>query len=100
MQHQKIYEVQTILDEAVINYEPHYLIKWKGMGHEFDTWEPLSSLKNISEYLKFWLNQRKIASYQGNHQTKAKNFHSIKQYLGSGALMPKKLSKKCERYGE
>jgi len=29
----KIYEVEEILDEAVIDNEPHYLIKWEKLGH-------------------------------------------------------------------
>jgi hypothetical protein len=34
----QVYEVDAIIDEALINYEMHYLIKWKNLGHEFDTW--------------------------------------------------------------
>lgn len=43
--------MESILDEAVIDYEPHYLIKWKDLPHTYDTWEPLSELQPIREYL-------------------------------------------------
>ena len=52
---QQVYEVEDIIDEAIINNEPHYLIKWEGYPHEYDTWEPISSLGNIIDFVVFWL---------------------------------------------
>lgn len=29
----QVYEVEAIIDESIMNYEMHYLIKWKNLGH-------------------------------------------------------------------
>ena len=55
----RVYEVEDILDEAIMNNEPHYLIKWKNYTHEHDTWEAISSLSSIVDYLQFWLRKRR-----------------------------------------
>ena len=52
------YEVKPILDKRMAKFcskhkrVPQYLIKWKGYGHEHDTWEPLSNLAHCHEILQ------------------------------------------------
>ncbi|KAG4068848.1 hypothetical protein HA402_004996 [Bradysia odoriphaga] len=41
-----LYEVERILDHDAVNHL--YLIKWKGYGTEFNTWEPIDHLGNIT----------------------------------------------------
>ena len=51
------YEVECILDKRMTKFclkhkrVPQYLIKWKGYGHEHNTWEPLSNLTHCNEIL-------------------------------------------------
>ncbi|XP_062615983.1 chromodomain Y-like protein [Saccostrea cucullata] len=40
----KHYEVEKILDKSSINDQVYYLIRWKGFGSEWDTWEPVDNL--------------------------------------------------------
>ena len=52
------YEVERILDKRMAKFRskhkrvPQYLIKWKGYGHEHNTWEPLSNLTHCNEILQ------------------------------------------------
>jgi hypothetical protein len=46
------YEVEEILQERRRGRGIQYLVKWKGYGHEENTWEPKSSLINAQEALK------------------------------------------------
>src|SRR5882762_4531551 len=49
------YEVETILDTRKRRNKTFYLVKWSGYGHEENTWEPLSNLKDAKEALsEFW----------------------------------------------
>ena len=36
--HFRRYELEKIIDTAIINYEPHFLCHWAGLTHEHDTW--------------------------------------------------------------
>ena len=51
------YEVKRILDKRMAKFHSkhkrvlQYLIKWKGYGHEHNTWEPLSNLTHCNEIL-------------------------------------------------
>ncbi|XP_061198319.1 chromodomain Y-like protein 2 isoform X1 [Saccostrea echinata] len=40
----KHYEVEKILDKSSINEQIYYLIRWKGFGSDWDTWEPVDNL--------------------------------------------------------
>ena len=52
------YEVERILDKRMAKFRskhkrvPQYLVKWKGYGHEHNTWEPLSNLTHCNEILQ------------------------------------------------
>jgi hypothetical protein len=46
------YEVEEVLNSRIYrNYRQDYLIKWKGYGHQDNTWEPLKNVKNSSELI-------------------------------------------------
>ena len=45
------YEVESILDTRKRRNKTFYLVKWLGYGHEENTWEPLSNLKDAKEAL-------------------------------------------------
>ena len=48
------YEVEAILDTRKTHGKKgitQYLVKWKGYGHEDNTWEPLSHLKDAKQAL-------------------------------------------------
>ena len=50
-QEQERYEVESILDSRKIRGKLKYLVHWKGYGHEENTWEPISNLKDAKEAL-------------------------------------------------
>jgi hypothetical protein len=45
------YEVEQVLDQRKRGRGIQYLIKWKGYGHEENTWEPASNLSHAKELL-------------------------------------------------
>ena len=53
---QEEYKVDNIIRERTKCSGPELLIRWKGYGPEFDTWEPLKNLMNavykVEEYYK------------------------------------------------
>ena len=49
---EQLYEVEKILDRKKIKGKYKYLIKWKGYSMDECTWEPLSSLENIKDYVE------------------------------------------------
>ena len=62
------YEVEEILDSRKGNGpETEYLIKWKGYGHEENTWEPETNLANSGRLLKEFL--RRNPDRPGNRGT-------------------------------
>jgi hypothetical protein len=54
------FEVERILDYAVINKKPKWLVLWKGYPLESATWEPKSSLTNAKEALADFEASRKM----------------------------------------
>ena len=50
------YEVEAILDKRFRPGRRHklaeYLIKWRGYGHEHNSWEPVSHLDHCAELLQ------------------------------------------------
>ena len=50
------YEVEAILDKRFRQYrrrkQAEYLIKWRGYGHEHNSWEPVGHLENCAELLQ------------------------------------------------
>ena len=61
------YEVECILWHRVkkaTNHGPRkeYLIKWKGYGPEYNTWEPESNLSNAQEAVQeYWARRSQVA---------------------------------------
>nr|XP_036575130.1 reverse transcriptase domain protein [Colletotrichum truncatum]KAF6781651.1 reverse transcriptase domain protein [Colletotrichum truncatum] len=52
------YEVERIIDHIEEQKSIRYLVKWKGYGHEDNTWEPPQSLENAQEELgRYWRQQ-------------------------------------------
>ena len=49
---EQLYEVERILNRKKIKGKYKYLIKWKGYSMKECTWEPLSSLENIKDYVE------------------------------------------------
>src|SRR6267143_2095489 len=45
------YKVESILDTRKRQNKTYYLVKWLGYGHEENTWEPISNLKDAKEAL-------------------------------------------------
>jgi hypothetical protein len=48
------FEVEDIVDEKFIDNDVHYLVKWKGYGHEENTWEPKRHMVNCEEKMERW----------------------------------------------
>ncbi|KAJ6645282.1 Histone-lysine N-methyltransferase, H3 lysine-9 specific, partial [Pseudolycoriella hygida] len=46
------YEVERIIDHDTENHL--YLIKWRGYGHEFNTWEPIDHLDGVTNSVKYF----------------------------------------------
>jgi len=38
------FEVEKIIDKVEDENGPKYLVKWKGISHKFNTWEPIENL--------------------------------------------------------
>jgi hypothetical protein len=65
------YEVERILDHRTVNVRKvkkqkntpcntgdQYLVKWLGYGHEHNSWEPSSSLRNTQKLVDaYWAEQ-------------------------------------------
>jgi hypothetical protein len=51
---QPVYELEKILDDAVIEGKPHYLIKWKGYSSVESTWEPIENLIDAIDVVHEW----------------------------------------------
>ncbi|XP_011872217.1 PREDICTED: histone-lysine N-methyltransferase SUV39H2 [Vollenhovia emeryi] len=47
----KLWEVERILQKREQKRQPFYLVKWKGWGVEYNTWEPLQNLINCRDLL-------------------------------------------------
>ena len=60
--HEDRYEVEQILDTKKFRKTQKYLVKWKGFGHEENTWEPLKNLKGSEEALAEFRELRKKQS--------------------------------------
>ena len=57
--HEDRYEVEQILNTKKFRKTQKYLVKWKGYGHEENTWEPLKNLKGSEEALAKFRESRK-----------------------------------------
>ena len=44
---EKVYEVEAIVGDELINGEIRYKVKWKGYRSDEDTWEPKSGLDHL-----------------------------------------------------
>ncbi|TIC91053.1 Transposon Tf2-6 polyprotein [Colletotrichum higginsianum] len=50
--HEPEYEVERIIDHRNENGHDEYLIKWKGYGHEDNSWEPVKNLQHSQQALQ------------------------------------------------
>ena len=53
-----IYEVETILDDALVDGQRLYHVKWKGYNHTENTWEPANHFNSKTPIQKYRQNQR------------------------------------------
>ena len=52
------YQVEKIVAQKIVADEAQYLIKWKGWATKFNTWEPLSHLRNLTSEIAAFEMQR------------------------------------------
>lgn len=62
------YEVEAIIGHRTQRKKKQFLIKWKGYGHEYNTWEPEQHLEHAQEALNDYYKQQtaKAAAATGN----------------------------------
>ena len=46
-----IYFVEYIIAERMAKKRKEWLVRWKGFGHDDDTWEPLEHLSGCEQYI-------------------------------------------------
>ena len=46
-----IYFVEDIIAERMAKQRKEWLVRWKGFGHDDDTWEPLEHLSGCEQYI-------------------------------------------------
>jgi hypothetical protein len=64
------FEVETILDKKLLYRKPHFLVKWRGYGNEFNSWEPLENLCNSSVLVEeFEQRSRRIKGAGGSSRS-------------------------------
>ncbi|KAK6213447.1 reverse transcriptase domain protein [Colletotrichum tabaci] len=56
--HEPEYEVERIIDHRNENGHDEYLIKWKGYGHEDNSWEPVRNLQHSPQLLQEYHNSQ------------------------------------------
>lgn len=65
------YEVETVLDHRKVKrriknrrqqFITEFLIKWKGYGHEHNTWEPAANLANCAEAVQEYWDRRETTA--------------------------------------
>ncbi|KAK6218056.1 reverse transcriptase domain protein [Colletotrichum tabaci] len=56
--HKPEYEVERIIDHRNENGHDEYLIKWKGYGHEDNSWEPVRNLQHSPQLLQEYHNSQ------------------------------------------
>jgi hypothetical protein len=82
------YEVEQVLDHRLRKYgkreRAEYLIKWKGYGHEHNTWEPERNLTNASDVLQNFLSRVRPAAPQRSRMDSRKRGGST---AGGGQLV-------------
>jgi hypothetical protein len=59
---QQEFEVETLLGRRKRGAKREYLVRWKGWGAEYDSWEPLHNLRNCRELLEEYDNTHGVAA--------------------------------------
>ncbi|KAJ1645271.1 Chromobox protein 1, partial [Dispira simplex] len=80
------YEVEKIMDRRTRGNHAEYLIKWKGYGNEWNTWEPEDNLY-CHDLLREFLRARKRPPKSTTRTSASKKNNSIQKYFsqtGSG----------------
>jgi hypothetical protein len=54
------YEVQRIVVHRILENDVHYLVKWRGLHKESNTWEPEQNLANCKQILRNYLKKCKV----------------------------------------
>ena len=52
-----VYETERILDQCGEGSRREYLVKWKGYGHQYNTWEKEHALRHSKELLDDYLDR-------------------------------------------
>ena len=53
------YVVEKILDHKKVDNEYQYLVKWKGYGSEFNSWETVDCFDGLDTISKYWKDRNK-----------------------------------------
>lgn len=64
---ESIYNVEKILDKCKRNGVVYYYVKWEGFDSSSNTWEPLSNLKNVKQYIQEYEDRKIADEFNTNH---------------------------------
>jgi hypothetical protein len=67
------WEVERIDGERIENGTVKYLVKWKGWGYLYRTWEPAANLEHAPDIVLEWRTQQKNAGSKPAQSTKRRS---------------------------